>query len=303
MTSKTILIAGGTGLVGKPLVAHLQSQGNEVRVLSRQATDISRGIYHWNPSKDEVDEKAFENVEVIINLAGAGIADKRWSEKRKAEIVSSRTQPAQFLRKHADKMPLLKQYISASGISCYDYSQRDKVYIEEEAFGNDFLSQVVKEWEGAADLFQDVCTVSKVRISVVLTKKGGALPKLAKPIKMYFGSAIGSGKQWMPWIHMHDLCRLFAHLVRVKHSETYNALAEAQSNKDFTKAVAKELKKPLWMPRVPAFMIKLLFGEMSVVVLEGVNASNEKLKATGFEFQYDTLEKALQNLYGSDAKD
>lgn len=303
MQSKTILIAGGTGLVGTKLVSFLQSQNFEVRILSRQNTDISKSIYHWDPSKREIDDKALENVEVIINLVGAGVADKRWTKKRKQEIITSRIEPAQFLRTQVHKMPSLKQYISASGISCYDYDNRDKVYAESDAYADDFLSQVVKSWEQAADMFQDVCAVSKVRISVVLTTKGGALPKLEKPVKMFVGSPIGSGKQWMPWIHIHDLCRLFAHLIEFKSSGAYNALAGVESNKNFVKTLAATLKKPLWLPRVPSFLIRILFGEMSVVVLEGVNASNKKIKSTGFNFNYDSLDSALQNLYSSDSED
>lgn len=159
------------------------------------------------------------------------------------------------------------------------------MYKEDDPYGKDFLSQVVQLWEDAAERMPESVKVSILRISVVLTKDGGALPKIAKPVKFGIGSPLGSGKQWMPWISLEDLTSAFLHLMEKRQKGTFNALAGFETNKNFTKILAKSLKKPFWFPNVPAFVIKLLFGEMSTVVLDGLKADNSKLKNTGFEFK------------------
>jgi|SaaInl6LU_22_DNA_1037377.scaffolds.fasta_scaffold00057_35 uncharacterized protein len=297
MTGKIILIAGGTGLVGTPLVATLKQSGNTVRVLSRKPSNHNNGIFHWDPSKNEMDENALEGVTHIINLAGVGIADKRWTDKRKQDIIQSRVVPTQFLFSFVSKMPNLEQYISASGINCYGYDNYEKCYVESDSFGTDYLSQVVHKWEQSADLFSSVCKVVKLRISVVLTNKGGALPKIAQPIKMYFGTALGSGKQWMPWISLHDLVRMFVFSIEHNLDGAYNALSDVKTNKEFTKILAKSLNKPLWLPNAPAFVLKLVFGEMASVVLDGLQASNKKITEAGFVFNDPNLKAAFDRIY------
>ena len=295
--SKTILIAGGTGLVGKEMTAYLKKAGHTVRILTRGKTDLAKGYYHWNPSKDEIDPACFDQTSVIINLAGAGIADKKWSAKRKQEIIDSRVIPALFLSRMAQEMKSLEHYISASGINCYGYASYDRLHEESDPFGADYLSQVVRLWEDAADTMQAHVKVAKIRISVVLTEKGGALPKIAGPIKNYIGAPLGSGKQWMPWITLHDLIRLFEHVMNNKLEGAYNAVAENPTNKEFTQQLAKQLNKPLWLPPVPGFVLKLFLGEMSSVVLQGLQASNQKIVASGFNFNHATLEEALASIY------
>lgn len=297
MNGKIILVAGGTGLVGMPLVKALKQEGNTVRVLSRQPSNHTKNIFHWDPLKNELDEKALEGVTHIVNLAGLGIADKRWSERRKEEIIQSRVIPTQFLFSFASKMPNLEQYVTASGINCYGYENYSKVYKETDSFGSDYLSQVVQKWEESAAIFSSVCKVAKLRISVVLTNKGGALPKIAQPIKLFLGSALGSGKQWMPWISLHDLVRMFQFTIQNNLEGAYNALSDKQTNKEFTKALAKSLKKPLWLPNAPSFILKLIFGEMASVVLDGLQASNEKIKHVGFTFEDSSLEQAFDRIY------
>lgn len=291
-----ILVAGGTGLIGETLVKQLKKQGHNVRVLSRESYG-KKGFYTWSPSNKTIDESALDGVNIIINLAGAGIADKRWTKKRKKALVDSRVNTAKFLYELSDKMPELIQYVSASGINCYDYSNYDKRYKEDEAFGNDFLSSVVEKWENAADLFKNKCKVAKVRTSVVLSNEGGALSVMVKPIKYYLGAPLGSGKQWMPWISLKDIVNVYTHLVNNQIDGAYNALSGAVTNKTFTKHLAKSLKKPLWLPNVPGFVIKLALGEMSVMVLEGVNADSTKLLSTGFELEDKDLESTLMKIY------
>jgi uncharacterized protein (TIGR01777 family) len=297
MEKQIILLAGGTGMIGKKMQAFLLKQGHEVRILSRKPSDLSKHIFHWQPTKDEMYVAALNGVTTIINFSGAGIADKRWTTERKREMINSRVQPTQFLASLAPQMPELKQYISASGINCYGYENHSKIYQENEPFGKDFLSQVVEKWEQAADALSPYCVVSKIRISAVLTAEGGALETIAKPIKMGLTSALGTGKQWMPWIHIDDLVSLFNFVMENRLEGSFNANAKNVNNLEFTETLAKQLHKKRWLPNVPAFMLKTILGEMSTVVLEGVNASNEKIKKAGFAFQYENLGDALKEVY------
>ena len=297
MQSKTILIAGGTGLIGNKLVSFLRNKGHEVRILTRKKTQITKGLYHWSPNKKEIDLSVLNNVSVIINLVGTGIADKRWTKKRKQEIIDSRVIPARFLAAVFQKSKTLEQYITASGINCYDLSQKEKTHVEADAYGNDFVSEVVKSWEESAAVFNERVKVTMVRTAVVLTSEGGALPKIAKPIKYGVGAPLGSGKQWIPWITRTDLIRVFEYLLDNSIAGTFNTLAENTTNKDFTRALANNLKKPLWLPHVPAFVLKIMLGEMSQLVLEGVKADNSALKKTGFEFNHKNLSDAFKHIY------
>ena len=296
MDKQVILLAGGTGLIGVKMQAFLRNGGHEVRVLSRQRDDKDQSKFYWNPSTQEIDRKALDGVTVIINLAGAGIADKRWTASRKAELVDSRVEPALFLASLAPEMPDLQHYISASGINCYGYDHPGKIHTETDAFGTDFLSQVVEKWEAAADAFLPFCPVAKIRISVVLTEKGGALETMAKPIRLGLTAALGTGRQWMPWIHWKELIRIFDFVMENRLEGSFNAVSKVVDNRTFTQLLAKRLNRKLWLPNVPGFILKLFLGEMSSLVLHGLNASNEKLKDAGYKFSYEELEDALQDL-------
>lgn len=292
--TKTILIAGGTGMIGQEMVRYFNEKGHQVRVLSRSKTNTAKNIFHWEPKKKEIDPQALKGVTTIINLAGAGIADKKWTTERKKELINSRVEPAQFITTFAAEIPTLEQYISASGINAYGYEDDQKKYSEEDAYGNDFLSSVVEKWEQAADLMVPFAKVTKIRIGVVLAKEGGALPKIANTVKFFIGAPLGTGKQWTPWISKQDVVRVFEH-VMLNHLEgTYNALAGSVTNKVFTKEIAKVLKKPLWLPNVPGFVLKWVLGEMASVVLEGLQADHSKLVNTGFSFDHKTLHDALK---------
>lgn len=296
MDKQVILLAGGTGLIGVKMQAFLRNGGHEVRVLSRQRDDKDQSKFYWNPSTQEIDRKALDGVMVIINLAGAGIADKRWTASRKAELVDSRVEPALFLASLAPEMPHLQHYISASGINCYGYDHPERIHKETDAFGTDFLSQVVEKWEAAADAFLPFCPVAKIRISVVLTEKGGALETMAKPIRLGLTAALGTGRQWMPWIHWKELIRIFDFVMENRLEGSFNAVSKVVDNRTFTQLLAKRLNRKLWLPNVPGFILKLFLGEMSSLVLHGLNASNEKLKDAGYKFSYEELEDALQDL-------
>lgn len=288
---KTIMIAGGTGLIGKALEKKLLEIGYSVRILTRNPT--ANNHYFWNPSLNEIDESSLSEVNVVINLSGAGIADKRWNKKRKDVLASSRIGTNEFLASKISKMQELEQFISSSGINCYPLENTSKLYTEGDDFGTDYLSQLVKRWEESADLFLSKCPVAKIRTAVVLSPNGGALSKMLPAIKMGIGSPLGSGNQAMAWIHIDDLVALFVFAIENQLTGAFNAVTACTSNKNFMKALAKQYKKPFWFPNVPSFVLKLIFGEMSTVLLDGVHVSHQKITDLGFQFQLKDLEKAL----------
>lgn len=289
---KTVLIAGGSGLIGKKLNQVLSKRGHKVYTLTRTAKH--RGQIYWNPAQQTIEGKHLDKVNIIINLTGENIGEKRWTKERKKALRDSRVKTTQFLHSLVSNLPNLEYYIAASGINCYE--QDDKLHVESDAYGKDFLSKLVKEWEAISDLFESNCKVAKLRISMVLSKRGGALDKMLLPVKLGLGSPIGTGKQMMPWIHIDDLCNLFAYAIENELTGTYNASANCDSNHDFMKALAKALKRPFFMPKVPAFLLKLMLGEMSALVLDSTNASNEKIKNTGFVFQNEHIDSTLSLL-------
>lgn len=293
---KTIAIAGGTGLIGSKLVTLWKSQGHEVRILSRGKTNVSQGIYHWDPIKRELDQEALIGVHVLVNLTGSGIADKRWSDARIQELYDSRVKTTEFLLTQAQDSPTLEHYLSASGAVCYGFDQPNREHEETDPFGTDVLSDITEKWEQAAQLFASKCSVTCVRIPVVLATDGGALPTMMGPVKFGFGSALGSGKQGVPWVHIDDLVALFDFCVQQKLSGIYNANAGNTTNKELMRTIARVLRKPFWAPAVPGFALKLILGKMASVVLDGLKTSNKLIRSKGFEFQFTDLEMALAQL-------
>lgn len=291
---KNILIAGGTGLVGKRLQKELQLLGHSVSILSRSPKGEDQ--FFWNPAEGKMDESCLGKVQIVINLSGAGIADQRWTDARKKELHESRIGANTFLANQIDKMPKLEQFITSSGINAYGFENAEKVYSENDPFGSDYVSQLVKEWEESADLFSGICKVTKIRTAIVLDANGGALSKMLTPIKFGIGSPLGSGEQFMCWIHSEDLARLFAHVIQHELEGAYNAIGGYCTNKEFMQSISTELKKPFWFPSVPAFALKMLFGEMAILLLKGMKASNEKILSTGFTFKYSNLHDALKNV-------
>ena len=291
---KHITIAGGTGLIGKALSDALTSKGYQVTILTRNPT-ASNEVF-WNPKTHELDRSAIQNTNVLINLSGAGIADSKWTPERKRVLQESRVGTNLFLAEVATDLPHLTQFICASGINAFGFKDPEKVYVEANPYGNDFLSQLVKVWELSAQKLAETCKVALVRTAVVLSPTGGALERMVPPVKKGIGSPLGSGDQAMPWIHMDDLVRLYIHIIEKELDGAYNALAGSDTNKVFMKTIATVLSKPFWFPNVPAFALRLLFGEMALMLLHGVHASNEKIRATGFEFHHADLNEALKDL-------
>ncbi len=294
-----IVITGASGSVAKVLAKKLENEYS-VRFLTR--TKKHENDFEWNIEKGTIDEKAFENVNHIIHLAGANISEKRWSDERKKEIISSRVDSAQLIFRTLQKKNIrLKSFISASATGIYGAITSQTIFREEDEKGNDFLSEVVILWEKAADEFSEkgiAERVVKIRTSIVLSEKDGALKKMAVPIKLGIGSPIGTGRQYIPWIHMDDLCEVYEFALKNENmSGAYNASAPQHTdNENFTKEIAEVLNKPMFMPNIPGFMMKILFGELSVVLLEGSRTSSEKLQNAGFTFKFPELKSALKDL-------
>ncbi|MBS1488139.1 MAG: TIGR01777 family oxidoreductase [Bacteroidetes bacterium] len=297
--SKKILITGASGLIGTRLTALLRKEGHEIIHLSYSLKKTQGQSYHWNPQTDILDPEAIRNTGIIIHLAGTGIADKRWSKKRKQEILDSRVRSTRLLAKALQQQPhTVKTVICASAIGYYGFGNEDQVFTEADSSGKDFLAEVVRQWEQEADQFQLLnIRVVKIRIGMVLSEKGGALPKMATPIKLGIGAPLGRGNQYVSWIHVDDLCRIFIRAVNdEKMYGVYNGVTDWCTNADMTKAIAAVLRKPLWLPSVPAFVLKIVLGEMAGLVLKGSKISSEKIKNEGFVFQYLKLHDALQAL-------
>tara|TARA_R110001592_G_scaffold243783_1_gene504974 strand:- start:216804 stop:217709 length:906 start_codon:yes stop_codon:yes gene_type:complete len=298
----TVLISGGSGLVGEAITQILLSKNFSVRHLSRNASRRPDGVdvFAWNPDKGTIDEAAFKDLDYIINLAGASIA-KRWTPQYKSEVLRSRVDGTRLLFNTVEKLGIpLKAFLSASAVGYYPNSLSE-TFSEDDAPGNDFLSLVCQKWEQEAVNFEQIgIKTFRLRIGIVLSTKGGALPQMALPIKYGFGAALGTGKQWMPWIHLEDLAQQFVHCIENDHLEggVYNAVGpKSVTNKVLTQAIAKSLKSPLILPAVPAFALKLILGEMSETVLASNRCSNEKIHSSGFQYKFPLLEQALNDLY------
>ncbi len=299
--SKRILLTGGTGLIGSKLTNLLLQKGYSVNHLSRRPANIP-GVqtFCWNIDQNHIDERCIEGVDIIIHLAGAGIADQRWSDKRKKEIIDSRTKSIQLiyslLAKRSNKV---KRAISASAIGYYG-DRGDEVLAEESLPNSDFIARCCVEWEAAVDEgLRQGLKVTKFRTGVVLDKDG-ALAKMALPIKFYTGSPLGSGRQWLPWIHMEDVIDMYLFAIEHENFEgVYNMVSPSPvTNKQLTQAIARQLHKPLWAPNVPAFLLKLLMGEMSTIALASTKVSCKKIEDAGFKFKFDNVADALRDIYG-----
>ncbi len=298
------LITGATGLIGEELVALLLKNDISVHYLTTSKKKITSRLnyngYYWDPQQGIIDESALIGVDVIIHLAGAPIS-KRWTKSYKQEIIESRIFSANLLFNILKKNPhQVKQIVSASAIGIYPDSQTQVFFEDSKEKDDGFLGYVVEKWEASIDKFQLLgLKVCKIRTGLVLSEKGGALPEMAKPVKWGIGSPFGSGRQFQSWIHLQDLAEIYLFAVRNSLEGIYNATApNPVTNKDFVKLLAKFLHKPLWMPNVPRFVMKLLLGEMHQLLFSSQNVNSEKLRNAGFNFKYNPLGEALEEIYG-----
>lgn len=297
----TVLITGGTGLIGKVLTKRLLEQGHGVRILSRTPHSGSKiPSFFWNVEAHEIDDKAFDGIDHLVHLAGIGVADKRWTTKRKQEIIDSRVNSMKLISDTLKKKEIrLRSFVGASAIGIYGMETSDTIFSEEDRGSKDFLSETCELWEKSyhdMPMLADKTVI--LRIGVVLSKQGGALERLLPLFKKGLGSAIGNGKQYMPWIHVDDMVSVIMEgLFNEGLKGVYNAVApEHTTNGAFSKQLAQALSKPFFLPNVPAFVMKLVFGEMANVLLTGSRASDKKLMDTGFTFRYPNLEKALKEI-------
>lgn len=297
-----VLITGATGMIGQELVKVLHQNNIEVNYLSTSKDKLVskenyKGFY-WNPNTNEIDINAFEGVSVIYHLAGATVA-KRWTSSYKKEILESRIIPTRLLYATLQNNPhQIKQIISASAIGIYPDSL-GSIYNEENTGVDDsFLGEVVQKWETEVDAFKKInILVTKIRIGIVLSNKGGALPQMVTPIKYGVGAAFGSGKQYQSWIHIEDLVNVFYYTQIKELSGIYNAVApHPVTNATITKEIAKVLKRPLWLPNIPKFAMKMILGEMHILLFSSQSVSALKILNEGFQFKYATIEKALADI-------
>jgi uncharacterized protein len=299
--SGRILITGGSGLIGTRLSEMLIDQGYEVAHLSRNTRQYSHyKTFKWDIDRGFIDDNVLAYADYIINLAGASVAEGKWTKDRKREILESRVKSTALLQECLRKTNHhVKAFISASAIGIYGDTGQHLV-TEESQYGEDFLAQVCKQWETAAWQVHELgIRTCILRLGIVLSNKGGALPQMAKPVKLMAGAPLGSGKQYMSWIHIDDLCRLFIQAIEEPQFQgVYNAVApNPVTNEEFTRLLAQVMHRPLTGLKVPAVGLKLMLGEMSEVVLEGQRVSGNKVMQTGFTFEYQSPQKALESFY------
>ncbi|MBW8360347.1 MAG: TIGR01777 family oxidoreductase [Weeksellaceae bacterium] len=294
-----ILVTGGTGLVGSALVKKLRDLGHTVHVLVRKPSNNQHEFF-WDYKVQEADDRAFDGIECIIHLAGASIG-KRWTPDYRLEIVSSRVDSADFLLEKCKQHHIrLASFISASGINYYGTFTSDQILDEETGIlHKDFLSDVCEKWEAAAGRFSAVASKTVIiRTAPVLSQKGGTMEELKKIADLNLAAGIGSGKQWFNWIHLDDLVNMYvAAVVTLEMNSVYNAVAdEVPANRAFMKRLADAQGKFFFPVNIPAAVLRIMFGQMSEMILEGTRVSNKKIKSLGFDFKYETLTEAFAAL-------
>ena len=301
----TILITGGTGLIGKALSQLLIEKGYNIIVLSRKAGQ-NNGItaYAWNPDSGAIDPEAIRQADYIVHLAGAGVADRRWSAKRKKVIEESRTKSCALLVRSLKEIPnKVQAVISASGIGWYGPDPvipNPRPFEESDPVDSDFLGETCRLWEEA---IAPVTGLGKrlviFRTGLVLSNKGGALAEFRKPVRLGVAAILGSGKQVVSWIHIDDLCRLYLKAIEEKEwTGVFNGVSpQPVDNRTLTLALARRLKGRYFVPvYIPSFLLKIAVGEMSIEVLKSTTVSAAKVRSTGFQFLYPSIDSALDAL-------
>ena len=291
------MITGGSGLIGRRLSFLLKSRGYEVRILSRSNNPKNNyKTFVWNVSEQYINDSAFEGLKHIIHLAGAGIADKRWSEKRKKEIIASRVASTNLLYNSVKRLKTpLNSFISASATGYYGAVTSETIFEEKDKPAKDFLGKVCSLWEDSIFQFNEIkIRTVALRTGIVLSKDGGALKKMKTPII----TSLGNGKQYMPWIHIDDLCELYIKAIEDEQFKgAFNAVSpEHISNLSFSKKISKIFNYPFLALGAPSLILQIVFGEMSTIILNGSRISANKIKQAGFKFKFENLEKALKNL-------
>lgn len=287
-----VLIVGGTGFIGKALQKAFTEAKIPFKVLTR--TPINSNEYHWNPKEKQIDLKALLKTTHIVNLAGEGIAEKRWTKSRKTALYTSRINATEYLFETCKANALhLEGYIGISGVNAFGFNDL-KMYQETDSFGDDFLSTLVKAWENAHSLFSYLPNYSVVRLGMVLSKQGGAYKKIAQPMRYGLGAIAGSGKQMVPWIHLYDVVSVLLFLLKNKSLNVVHAAANNATMKELTTTIADLEQSKIYLPNIPEFMVRLLFGEMGNLLTKSLRVDNNKLTCAGYSFTFNQL-SALPN--------
>jgi len=305
---ETVLITGGTGMIGYSLRSELLKRGYRVIILTRdkskqESSETNLVFADWSIEKMTIDSEAVAQADHIIHLAGAGVAEQRWTTKRKQEIVESRVKSGELLVKTLREQPnKVKSVISVSGIGWYGADAGNKTFTENDPPANDFLGNTCVQWENAISPVQELDKrLVILRTGIVLDNSGGAIKEFKKPLQFGIASILGSGKQIVSWIHIDDMVNLFVYaLENAALNGVYNAVApNPVSNKELILQLAKARNK-FYMPiPVPAFVLKLVLGEMSIEVLKSATVSSKKVEKAGYVFQYPTIELAIRKLAAS----
>lgn len=306
---QTVLLTGGTGLVGSALTERLLKKGFRVIVLTRKipvTATVTEGLQYalWNVKEKKIDVAAVQQADHIIHLAGAGVVDKRWSAAYKKEILDSRTQSSALiidtLKQNSNKVQTI---VSASAIGWYGAdtaASMEQGFTETAPADNSFLGDTCRLWEESVDAATAIGKrVVKLRTGIVLSNEGGALAEFKKPLRFGLATILGNGQQIVSWIHIDDLCRMFMEALQNPNLQgAYNAVAPAPvSNKTLTLELAKVVRNKFFIPvYVPSFVLKIMLGESSIEVLKSATVSCEKIKKAGFVFLYPTIEPALVEL-------
>lgn len=299
-----IIMTGGTGLIGRALCSALSSDNHLITVLSRNpddARDMPKGVTveKWDARTTEGWGHLVDGSDAVINLGGAGIADAPWTEARKHLIRESRIQAGLAIQNAidaAEKKPSV--LIQASAVGYYGQNHQDEIITESSPAGNDFLAKVCYDWEmSTAPVARKGIRRVILRTGIVLSNKGGAFPKMKLPFRFFAGGSLGNGKQWMPWIHIHDEVRAIQYLLTHEAANgPYNLAApNPVTNRSFSQILGAQMGRPALMP-APAFAIKTVLGEMSTILLDGQRAIPQKLEEEGFIFTFPTLQEALGQL-------
>ncbi len=298
-----VVISGGSGLVGTRLTQLLQQLGYQVAHLSRSVKENDGVQYYlWDMETGQIEPGALDNATAIINLAGAGVADHRWTPRYKQEILNSRVAGTDLLvRQMANMKQKPDVFISASAVGYYGENAGNQYHTEDSEPGEDFLAQVCHAWEDAAlkaEAQHNIRTVIP-RIGIVLTPKGGVLKEMHLPFRLGLGAPLGSGDQVMSWIHLDDLCYIIIMMMQEENFRgVYNAVApQPLSNKDFSVQLAEVMQKPFFAPKIPSIAIKTALGsQRAAIALGGQKVSSKKVEEAGYVFRYPHLTPALHNL-------
>lgn len=300
----TVIITGGTGLIGTALTRLLLERGYKVIILTRRPDKRSNGnvtYAHWNVETQTVDKEAIQQADYIVHLAGANVGGKRWTAARKQEIIDSRTQSSELIFTALKNFPnKVKKVISASATGFYgEYS--DHIFTETDPPATDYLATTTHAWEQSISKVTGLDKKLVIfRTGIVLSKDGGALKEFYKPLRFGFATILGSGEQFVPWIHIHDIVRLYFNaIVNDRLEGIYNAVApNPVTNRELIISMARMAKGKSFMTTyVPSFALKLALGEMSVEVLKSVKASADKIQRTGFQYSYPTINEAMEQLF------